>query len=442
MSLVIYPNQLFNKKYFPNHIAEIILHEHPDFFTKYKFNKLKLVLHRASMKSYADELSKYYKVMYIDFNKKMGGPNKKTTYMFYQPNNIKSHGTVIDSPNFICVKYFEEYRRKTNKFFFNSFYTYMKKKLDILPRTKSKDGANRESLRGKSIELPQDLSLKIDEYIEEAINYVKKHFSDNPGPETIEISKVWRYPINEKTAKKQLKQFIENKIKNFGKYQDALWFVVPHDKSRDAETYDVLWHSCLSSSLNIGLLNPMDIIREVLDSRQNINSVEGFVRQLFWREYQLYCHIYVFNKKLVPRFPVKARLTEAWYTGKTSDEIVNYCIKKAFNTGYLHHIERLMIIGNYMMLIGMDPYHGFKWFMEFSIDSYEWVMSQNVLDMVFGINHRTGMSTMKRIYISSSSYILKMSNLARGLWCEQWDDLFHEFIKKNKKLIGYPYAGS
>ena len=94
-----------------------------------------------------------------------------------------------------------------------------------------------------------------------------------------------------------------------------------------------------------------------------------------------------------------------------------------------------MVIGNYMNLSGIHPSEGFKWFMEFSCDSYEWVMKQNVLDMVFFV---TGGMTMKRPYISSSNYILKMSNYIKGIWSEKWNDLYHKFIKKNKKKL-YKY---
>ena len=115
-----------------------------------------------------------------------------------------------------------------------------------------------------------------------------------------------------------------------------------------------------------------------------MNSLEGFIRQLFWREYQKYCYTYYnFNKNY---FGNKKKLTKAWYNGTLGVEPIDDCIKKGFDTGYLHHIERLMVMGNYMNLYGLHPDEGFKWFMEFSIDSYEWVMHQNVYDMVFFVS--------------------------------------------------------
>ena len=96
-----------------------------------------------------------------------------------------------------------------------------------------------------------------------------------------------------------------------------------------------------------------------------------------------------------------------------------------------------MVVGNYMNLSGISPMEGFKWFMEFSCDSYEWVMCQNVLDMVFFVS---GGKTMRRPYISSSNYIIKMSDYKKGEWSEEWDKKYQAFTKKNRpKLLKYRY---
>ena len=91
-----------------------------------------------------------------------------------------------------------------------------------------------------------------------------------------------------------------------------------------------------------------------------------------------------------------------------------------------------MVVGNYMNLSGISPIEGHKWFMEFSCDSYEWVMAQNVYDMVFFVS---GGITMRKPYISSSNYILKMSNYKKGEWCNIWDKKYKDFLKKNKKKL-------
>ena len=126
------------------------------------------------------------------------------------------------------------------------------------------------------------------------------------------------------------------------------------------------------------------------------------------------------------------KLDKSWYDGTTGIKPIDVCIKNAFDTGYLHHIERLMVVGNFMNISKIKPSEGYKWFMEFACDSYEWVMNQNVLDMVFFV---TGGDTMRRPYVSSSNYILKMSNYKKDDWCEEWNKRYRNFLKTNKKKL-------
>jgi deoxyribodipyrimidine photolyase-related protein len=415
--LLILPNQLFHKKYLKKFINEdIILYEHPQYFKKYKFNKKKLVLHRASMKYYYDYLKlNKFNVKYIEYNTKL--PNNK--YIYFDPiDMIKIKGTMIETPNFILNKeQYSKYRNKTTKYLFTNFYLWSKKELDLYPNLKSKDKFNRERYKD-NIVIPKLPSNKADKYyIDEAVKYVNKNFPKNYGNTDNFI-----YPISHKTAKKWLINFLKNKLKNFGPYQDFV---------KKGENF--MFHSILSSSINIGLLNPSEIIKELkkYKSKVNINSFEGYLRQLFWREYQRYTYIYVDWKKL-NYFDNKKKLTKKWYNGTLNIPPVDDLIKDGFETGYIHHIGRLMFVGNFMNLSGISPNEGVKWFMEFSIDSYEWVMQQNVRDMVFFV---TGGLTMRKPYITSSNYILKMSNYKKGEWSEKWNELYHNFLKKNKKKL-------
>lgn len=415
--LLILPTQLFDKKYIKD--KNIILYEHPQYFTKYKFNKKKILLHRASMKYYYDYLKENnYNVKYINFYDEL----KIRDYIVFNPiDKIKLPGKykIIDTPNLLLTEnMIKEYRKKTDKFVFNNFYMWSKKKLNIIPNIKSQDKYNRKKLP-KNINVPKLLNLKLNNHIENAKSYVKKHFNNNYGNLDNFI-----YPITHKDVKKWLKDFIKNKLNNFGTYQDYI------DKNNN-----YLFHSILSSSINIGLINPIEIIKEILKTKVKKNNLEGFIRQLFWREYQRYCYkFYNFNDDY---FNNKNKITKKWYNGTTEIPIINDCIIKGFNSGYLHHIERLMVIGNYMNLCQIKPKDGFKWFMEFSCDSYEWVMKQNVLDMVFFIS---GGKTMRRPYISSSNYLLNMSNYKKGEWVEIWNNKYEKFIiKNNKKLYKFRY---
>jgi deoxyribodipyrimidine photolyase-related protein len=418
---LILPNQLFDKKYL-NKNYNYIIYEHPHYFKAYNYNKKKIILHRSSMKYYYDYLKYYnFNVKYINYNEKFDIVDYT---MFDSIDKIKlsPNRIVLESPNFLLNKeLYEKYRNKTKTFFFNSFYMWSKKELNIIPTIKSLDKENRNKLN-EDIDIP-DLSPNIIDtnYIKLGINYVNKNFKDNCGNTDNFI-----YPISHKTSKKWLIDFIKNKLNNFGNYQDAI------DKDNN-----YLFHSLLSSSINIGLLNPIEIIQEILKYQKNIklNNLEGYIRQLFWREYQRYCYIYYDFDKDKNFFNNNNKLTNKWYNGTLGIEPVDNCITKAFDSGYLHHIERLMIIGNYMNLSNISPKEGFRWFMEFSCDSYEWVMAQNVLHMVFFNGN-----TMKRPYICSSNYILKMSNYKKDDWCIIWNEKYKKFLQKNKeKLWKYRY---
>jgi deoxyribodipyrimidine photolyase-related protein len=436
---IILPNQLFDIKYFPDYVKDciILLWECPWYFNnpKYNFNKKKLVLHKASMECYYDYLKQK------KFNVKMILYNEKITYkecsMFDPIDNINllkipKSVHLEESPNFLLTKEnYKKYRKKTDKFFFNSFYMFGKSIINIIPNVKSKDKENRKSLTKeqiKTLKIPKVASLGSNDkkYIKLGSNYVNKNFKNNLGD-----TNDFMFPVSHATAKRWLNHFIKKKFKLFGDYQDYI--------NKDD---DYMFHSLLSTSINIGLLNPTDIINTITKYKSiiPINSFEGYIRQLFWREYQRYTYIYFYSipkNRNLNYFSNSKNLSSKWYTGKLNIPPVDDAIIKGFSTGYLHHTYRLMVIGNFMNLTGISPKQGFKWFMEFSCDSYDWVMCQNVLGMAFFAD---GGKTMRRPYISSSNYISKMSNYQKGDWNDKWDKLYHDFVKKNKtKLIKYAY---
>lgn len=416
--LVILPNQLFDKKYLLKNY-KIIIYEHPHYFNSFKYNKKKLILHYSSMKYYYDYLKKNnFNVNYLDQYEKF---NIKKYKIFDPIDKIKLEGDyeIIENPNFLLNnELIKKYREKTDKYFFNNFYNWSKKELNIIPNIKSKDKLNRKRLSKNILipELPKIILEDDNKYINDAKLMVEKKYKNNYG----NINN-FNYPINHKSAKKLLNFFIKKKLYNFGSYQDFI--------SKDK---NILYHSLLSSSINIGLIQPIEIIKKIIEKKNiPLNSKEGYIRQLFWREYQRYTYKYI-NYEKINYLNLNKKIDSSWYNGNTNNEIINITIKKAFDTSYLHHIERLMIIGNYMVLNEIKPYDGFKWFMEFSIDSYLWVMHQNVYDMVFFVG---GGLTMRRPYISSSNYILKMSDYKKGDWSNNWNKLYDQFVKKHKKKL-------
>ena len=431
MIFLILPNQLFDIKHFTKSF-KYILWECPHFFTDYNYNKKKLLLHRATMRYQYDLMKKNgYSVVYVEFGKKLAETEQYTLY--YPINKLDilklPRNTIIydkDTPNLLLTReHINRYREKTDKFFFNAFYMWSKKELNIIPKIKSQDKLNRQKPKNIiCVSQPyEEISVRkdISKYIDEASKYVEKHFKNNCGMLGKENGFI--YPITRTDSIKWLDHFIKNKLKNYGNYQDYI------DKNNRH-----LCHSLMSALINIGLINPGDII-DILEKERKtrdipMNSYEGFIRQLFWREYQHLCYLYVdFSGNY---FGNNKLLGKEWYSGNTGIIPVDDSIREAFDTGYLHHIKRLMVIGNYMNLCNIKPSEGFRWFMEFSCDSYEWVMYQNVYDMVF---FSTGGKTMRRPYISSSNYILNMSNYSKDSWCEIWNTKYRAFINKNKKKL-------
>ena len=451
----ILPNQLYImnhvnkilKKYKGNKI-NIILWEHPHFFgttktNNYKFNKKKLMLHRASMRYYFEKflnpkLSYEYDMSYIEFNEKhLMKKDKNILNVAYDPvdvihnfnNNIDD---MFESPNFFLTKSdlqeYRQFKEPTKGFRFTvGFYVFGKKKINHLVDVKSTDKLNRKPISKSNISKNIHVSVinkrTKDTYVNEAAIYVNKHFPDNYG-----ITDDFNYPYNHDTSNRWLREFIKYKFEKFGSYQDAMI----------KDNY-ALFHSVLSSSLNIGLLNPCDVLKAIkkVKTRIPINSYEGYVRQLFWREYQRYCYIHAPFIREKTHFDLENNLSKKWYDGTLNVEPVDNCVKRAFDTGYLHHIERLMIIGNYMMLNNINPEDGYKWFMEFSIDSYNWVMYQNVYDMVFC---NSGGKTTTKPYITKSNYILQMSNYEKGEWTKEWDNKYDLFLENNcKKLLKFKF---
>ena len=374
------------------------------------------------MRVYAKELKQRTQstVTYVEFHQRHKPPSECVLYDPVNELDDFKNATHLESPNFLVTKedlrnIWSEKKSKDSMRFTTYFYPRIKEIVGFLRGVSSKDKENRERYDG-SVSIPAlpKQSAGASNDLKEAKSYVEQHFSRNPG--TLEDDFI--YPVTSKQAKVWLRDFVKHRLASFGAFQDAV-----------VEKEPWMFHSVLSSSINIGLLNPSEII-EVLKDAQAVpmNSLEGYVRQLIWREYQRYCYIYLRGTLSERnRFETQNKLTGAWYTGSTGVYPVDASIKKAFQTGYLHHIERLMIVGNYMLLSEIRREDGFRWFMEFAIDSYEWVMYQNVYDMVF---FSSGGRTTHKAYISGSAYVLRMTNYKKGQWTKIWDDKYKSFKKK------------
>ena len=213
----------------------------------------------------------------------------------------------------------------------------------------------------------------------------------------------------------------------FGPYEDA----VVKEKS-------VLNHSLLSPIINSGLIDPnLIMIKSVEFYKKNnirLNSCEGFIRQIIgWREFIRGVYIAKGREERTRNFwGFKRKIPISFYEGNTGIEPIDDTILKINKSGYANHIERLMIIGNFMLLCEFDPNEVYRWFMELFIDSYDWVMVPNVYGMS---QFADGGLMSTKPYISGSSYVLKMSNYKKGDWCPIWDSLFWNFINKQRDFF-------
>lgn len=206
----------------------------------------------------------------------------------------------------------------------------------------------------------------------------------------------------------------------FGRYEDAI----------DTEN-SILHHSVLSPLLNVGLITPKELIDACLlyaaENNVPINSTEGFVRQIIgWREFIRGSYESRGSEERTTNFwNFKKKIPASFCDGTTGILPVDQTIKKVLQTGYCNHIERLMILGNFMMLCEFDPDEVYQWFMQLFIDSYDWVMVRNVYGMS---QFSDGGLMATKPYISGSNYLIKMSNYQKRAWQEVWDDLFWRFM--------------
>ena len=316
------------------------------------------------------------------------------------------------------------------KYFQTSFYKLQRKKMNILMVGNNPEGdkwtyddENRKKYPNSKTPPTITYPKESKEFCEEGINYVNTHFSKNYGV----LNGVISYPTDFRSAKNWFNDFLNERFAEFGDYEDAI-----------VEKEAILNHSLLSPLINSGLLTPKYVIDELnkygIKKNIPINSFEGIVRQIIgWREFIR--GIYV-AKGSIERtrnyWNFDKKMPKAFYNATTGIKPIDDCINKVNDNAYLHHIERLMVIGNFMFLCEIHPDDVYKWFMEFFIDSYDWVMVPNVYGMS---QFADGGLMSTKPYISSSNYIMKMSDYKKGDWQKIWDGLYWRFIYKNQSFF-------
>jgi deoxyribodipyrimidine photolyase-related protein len=468
-ALLLYPNQLFDAELLPK-VQRVYLVEEPLLFGTDKefpmtFHKQKLVLHRAAMRRYAEEVlwPAGYEVEYIECGDDIITDTALVKAAFDGANEIVVFDPVddvlsrrldeasralevhvplrrLENPNFyLKSKDIEQYFGGKEKHVFADFYQYMRERFDVLIDKNYKpfggkwsyDSENRKKLP-KTVELPGIASFGDNKYVQEAVTYVELKFPNNPGR-----TDTFLWPTNRQESLAWMQDFFAHRLENFGAYEDAV------------DTRGVwLFHSALSACMNIGLLSAQDVLEGVMEYAAKtkkevpLASLEGFIRQVIgWREYVR--AMYVVRGSMMRTKNAlgnNRKLTSAWYDGTTGIVPLDDVIKKANDFAYAHHIERLMVVGNIMLLSDIHPDEVYKWFMMHFIDAYDWVMVPNIYGMS---QYADGGTMTTKPYMSASNYILTMSNYEKDRWCDVWDGLFWRFVdgrrlmlKKNPRLGG------
>ncbi len=246
-------------------------------------------------------------------------------------------------------------------------------------------------------------------------------------PDAIGEASPFLYPTTHQEAKKALEVFLQDKLIFFGDYQDAI---------QKEESF--LFHSVLSPILNLGLLTPQEVIQAAINHSEKhsvpINSLEGFLRQIVgWREFVRAS--YLLNgshQRSLNFFQHQEQIPEKFWAGEIGILPIDTVIKRILKTGYCNHIERLMVLGNFLLLTETALQEIYKWFMGYFVDAYDWVMVPNVYGMS---QYADGGLIITKPYVSSSNYILKMSNYPKGEWTDIWDGLFWRFLQKHNSLF-------
>jgi len=230
---------------------------------------------------------------------------------------------------------------------------------------------------------------------------VEKEFSDHPGS----TDNFW-LPVNRAESIRWLKAFIRDRLPSFGAYQDLM-----------VSGESMLNHSVLSPLLNLGLLTPQECVEAALKSYESkaspLNSVEGFVRQIIgWREFINGVYWLRMPEYKNVNYLQANRSLPVWFcTAETEMNCLHQVLRQVIDLGYNHHIQRLMVLGNFLLLTGIHPREVDRWYLEMYVDAFDWVMAANVYGMILFAD---GGFMSTKPHAASGAYINKMSDYCLG----------------------------
>jgi deoxyribodipyrimidine photolyase-related protein len=322
-----------------------------------------------------------------------------------------------------------------------TFYRGMRRRHEILIRSDGKpvggqwnyDAENRETFgKGRTPQIKAPRSFRWDDTTQAVAALVEKTFPDSPGK-----TEGFDLPVTSKQARAALRDFVEHRLAGFGRYQDAMVTGRPY-----------LYHSRLSSSLNLHLLDPRDTIQKAVeahhDNQAPLNSVEGFVRQVLgWREY-----VHGVYWREMPDYEKRNGLEAAlpmpafMWTSETEMNCIRESVSQLLEHAYAHHIQRLMVLGLFCLVLGVRPRDVNRWHLSMYIDAIDWVSLPNVLGMS---QYADGGLLATKPYCASGAYIDRMSDYcgscrfdprrATGEDACPFTTLYWDFLSRNRKRL-------
>ena len=438
----------------PNERTLFFMAEDVGLCTHFRYHKHKLMLFLSAMRSHADGLEKEYALAYWS----LSAENQSLTYEDKLTKTLDEHPTIgeivtyavedkffadrlaafcqqrglnltlVDSPLFLnTVDEFQQYLNRSKRPFMQYFYIEQRKRRNILVDEHQEPVGGAWSLDAENRKkLPRDLSIpelahsQATEHTTAVAALIDELFPDHPGD-----TKDFWLATTRRQALYRLQDFLKYRFQNFGPYEDAI------DRDRN-----FLFHSVLSPYINLGLITPEEVVGRALahaeEHATHFPSVEGFVRQIIgWREFMR--GMYHTHDLRGNFFGHQRRLNDHWYAGTTGVPPLDDSIRRVVKHGYTHHIERLMVLGNIMLLSEIHPDGVYAWFMEMFVDSSDWVMEPNVYGMS---QFADGGTFATKPYIGGANYIAKMSNYAKsGDWADEVDGLYWRFIDQHRQVF-------
>ena len=414
--------------------AVVLMAEVRDEATYVKYHKKKIAFIFSAMRHFAYELSAQgYKVLYRKYDdpknkgslfeevKNLCGKEAFSEVFITQPGEYRllsdmqtwqqkldTNVTLLPDDRFLAdAEFFKAWAKGKKQLRMEFFYREMRKKYSILMDNGQPEGGkwnydaqNRKKLPAE-VTVPDRDRFTPDKITQEVLTLVAEQFADHFGE-----LEPFGFAVTREQACEVLESFISNRLPDFGTYQDAM-----------KQGEDWLFHSHISFYLNVGLLSPMEVIEAAEHAwRINaapLNAVEGFIRQVLgWREYVRGLYWFLMPEYKDKNFLVAKRaLPDFYWSGETKMNCMAECVRTTKQNAYAHHIQRLMVLGNFALLAGIHPDEVNEWYLLVYADAFEWVELPNVTGMILFAD---GGVLASKPYAASGSYINKMSDYCKG----------------------------